>query len=157
MILSSGLTGLYFGKYSNSVVFATSYNQTTVSQRICGSLESGLIKTFPLHQHIIKILMFVAQLYDAYAPRDFYMDLLLNSIVKCSLFQFQLYDTALRFILTCSYMVCDQICNVCIKINGSPYQEGWIIKVEMNNPDELKSLMDPDKYSSFCDEEDAKH
>ncbi|KAK4347499.1 hypothetical protein RND71_033838 [Anisodus tanguticus] len=42
-------------------------------------------------------------------------------------------------------------------INGSPYQEGWIIKVEMNNPDEVKSLMDPDQYTKFCDEEDAKH
>ncbi|KAJ8567781.1 hypothetical protein K7X08_019989 [Anisodus acutangulus] len=42
-------------------------------------------------------------------------------------------------------------------INGSPYQEGWIIKVEMDNPDEVKSLMDPDQYTKFCDEEDAKH
>ncbi|XP_016565357.1 glycine cleavage system H protein isoform X3 [Capsicum annuum] len=43
------------------------------------------------------------------------------------------------------------------EINGSPFQEGWIIKVEMNKPDEVKSLMDPDQYTKFCDEEDVKH
>ncbi|XP_055806063.1 glycine cleavage system H protein 2, mitochondrial [Solanum dulcamara] len=50
------------------------------------------------------------------------------------------------------------------KLNGEPglinancYEDGWIIKVEMNNPDEVKSLMDPDQYTKFCDEEDAKH
>ncbi|XP_075090319.1 glycine cleavage system H protein 2, mitochondrial [Nicotiana tabacum] len=42
-------------------------------------------------------------------------------------------------------------------VNESPYQDGWIIKVEMNNNDELKSLMDHDQYSKFCEEEDAKH
>ncbi|XP_052200802.1 glycine cleavage system H protein 2, mitochondrial [Diospyros lotus] len=42
-------------------------------------------------------------------------------------------------------------------VNASPYENGWIIKVEMNNTDELKSLMDSDQYSKFCEEEDAKH
>lgn len=42
-------------------------------------------------------------------------------------------------------------------INGSPYEKGWIVKVEMKNADELKSLMDPEQYSKLCDEEDAKH
>ncbi|KAG9158182.1 hypothetical protein Leryth_000335, partial [Lithospermum erythrorhizon] len=42
-------------------------------------------------------------------------------------------------------------------INGSPYKDGWIMKVEMNNADEAKSLMDADKYSKFCEEEDANH
>ncbi|XP_060175703.1 glycine cleavage system H protein 2, mitochondrial-like [Lycium barbarum] len=42
-------------------------------------------------------------------------------------------------------------------VNGSPYQDGWIIKVELTNPDEITSLMDPDQYSKFCEEEDAKH
>ncbi|XP_009761418.1 glycine cleavage system H protein 2, mitochondrial [Nicotiana tabacum] len=42
-------------------------------------------------------------------------------------------------------------------VNESPYQDGWIIKVEINNNDELKSLMDHDQYSKFCEEEDAKH
>ncbi|KAH0943033.1 hypothetical protein HID58_002670 [Brassica napus] len=32
-------------------------------------------------------------------------------------------------------------------VNTSPYEEGWIIK----------KLMDSDKYSKFCEEEDAKH
>ncbi|KAK3024764.1 hypothetical protein RJ639_043037 [Escallonia herrerae] len=42
-------------------------------------------------------------------------------------------------------------------VNGSPYENGWIIKVELSNADELKLLMDADKYSKFCEEEDAKH
>ncbi|KAK4420988.1 Glycine cleavage system H protein 2, mitochondrial [Sesamum alatum] len=42
-------------------------------------------------------------------------------------------------------------------VNSSPYESGWIIKVEINNADELKSLMEPDQYSKFCEEEDAKH
>ncbi|KAK1368118.1 Glycine cleavage system H protein [Heracleum sosnowskyi] len=42
-------------------------------------------------------------------------------------------------------------------VNGSPYEKGWIMKVELSNNDELKSLMDSDSYSKFCDEEDAKH
>ncbi|XP_042477577.1 glycine cleavage system H protein 2, mitochondrial [Macadamia integrifolia] len=42
-------------------------------------------------------------------------------------------------------------------VNASPYENGWIIKVEMSNPGELDSLMDSDKYSKFCEEEDAAH
>ncbi|XP_072961934.1 glycine cleavage system H protein 2, mitochondrial [Typha angustifolia] len=42
-------------------------------------------------------------------------------------------------------------------INGSPYEEGWIIKVKMSDAVELNSLMDSDKYAKFCEEEDAKH
>ncbi|KAK6933714.1 Glycine cleavage system H-protein/Simiate [Dillenia turbinata] len=42
-------------------------------------------------------------------------------------------------------------------VNGSPYENGWIIKVEMSNKGELNSLMDSDQYSKFCEEEDAKH
>ncbi|XAR56184.1 hypothetical protein NMG60_11036561 [Bertholletia excelsa] len=42
-------------------------------------------------------------------------------------------------------------------VNASPYENGWIIKVEMENADELNSLMDSDQYSKFCEEEDAKH
>ncbi|CAN6483069.1 unnamed protein product [Victoria cruziana] len=41
-------------------------------------------------------------------------------------------------------------------VNASPYDDGWIIKVEMNNQDELKTLMDSDKYVKFC-KEDANH
>ncbi|KAL8101365.1 glycine cleavage system H protein 2, mitochondrial-like [Apium graveolens] len=42
-------------------------------------------------------------------------------------------------------------------VNSSPYEKGWIIKVQLSNNDEVKSLMDSDSYSKFCDEEDAKH
>ncbi|XP_021769235.1 glycine cleavage system H protein 2, mitochondrial-like [Chenopodium quinoa] len=42
-------------------------------------------------------------------------------------------------------------------VNSSPYEKGWIIKVELSNSDELNSLMDADKYSKFCEDEDAKH
>lgn len=42
-------------------------------------------------------------------------------------------------------------------VNASPYENGWIIKVEIGNSEEVKSLMDSDQYSKFCEEEDAKH
>ncbi|CAA7061922.1 unnamed protein product [Microthlaspi erraticum] len=42
-------------------------------------------------------------------------------------------------------------------VNSSPYEEGWIIKVELTDAGEVEKLMDSDKYSKFCQEEDAKH
>ncbi|CAA2964739.1 Hypothetical predicted protein [Olea europaea subsp. europaea] len=42
-------------------------------------------------------------------------------------------------------------------VNASPYENGWIIKVEVDNSGELNSLMDSDQYAKFCEEEDAKH
>ncbi|GMI70663.1 hypothetical protein like AT2G35120 [Hibiscus trionum] len=42
-------------------------------------------------------------------------------------------------------------------VNSSPYEDGWIIKVEMNDAGELKNLMDSEKYSKFCEEDDSKH
>ncbi|KAM7259567.1 hypothetical protein ACFE04_015308 [Oxalis oulophora] len=42
-------------------------------------------------------------------------------------------------------------------VNSSPYEKGWIMKVELNNNGELNNLMDADKYSKFCEEEDSKH
>ncbi|XVE48487.1 hypothetical protein DITRI_Ditri01bG0005700 [Diplodiscus trichospermus] len=42
-------------------------------------------------------------------------------------------------------------------VNSSPYENGWIIKVEMNDAGELKNLMDSEQYSKFCEEEDSKH
>ncbi|XP_059438555.1 glycine cleavage system H protein 2, mitochondrial [Corylus avellana] len=42
-------------------------------------------------------------------------------------------------------------------VNASPYEKGWIIKVEVSDNGELKKLMDADQYSKFCEEEDAKH
>ncbi|KAJ1278066.1 hypothetical protein BS78_04G051700 [Paspalum vaginatum] len=41
-------------------------------------------------------------------------------------------------------------------VNGSPYEKGWIIKVKLSNSGELNSLMDDEKYATFCEEE-GKH
>ncbi|RDX85290.1 Glycine cleavage system H protein 2, mitochondrial [Mucuna pruriens] len=42
-------------------------------------------------------------------------------------------------------------------VNSSPYNDGWIIKVELSDSGELNNLMDSEKYSKFCEEEDSKH
>ncbi|XP_057976706.1 glycine cleavage system H protein 3, mitochondrial isoform X2 [Malania oleifera] len=42
-------------------------------------------------------------------------------------------------------------------INSSPYEEGWMIKVKPSSPSELESLMGPQEYTKFCEEEDAAH
>jgi glycine cleavage system H protein len=31
-------------------------------------------------------------------------------------------------------------------INSSPYDDGWLIKIKLSNPDELSGLMDADSY-----------
>ena len=33
-------------------------------------------------------------------------------------------------------------------INDSPYDDGWLIRVKMSNPDELEELMDADTYDA---------
>ena len=33
-------------------------------------------------------------------------------------------------------------------INDSPYDDGWLIKVKLSNPDELEDLMDADSYDA---------
>lgn len=38
-------------------------------------------------------------------------------------------------------------------INRSPYQDGWMIVVEMSAPDELDSLLDSSAYEKFVAEE----
>ncbi len=35
------------------------------------------------------------------------------------------------------------------KINSDPYGEGWIIKIELSDPSELDSLLDPDAYKEL--------
>ena len=35
------------------------------------------------------------------------------------------------------------------KVNDSPYDEGWIIKVEITNPAELDELLDSKTYSEI--------
>ncbi|MCO5278844.1 MAG: glycine cleavage system protein GcvH [Saprospiraceae bacterium] len=34
-------------------------------------------------------------------------------------------------------------------INSSPYDEGWLVKIEISDPSELDSLMDSDGYADF--------
>lgn len=42
-------------------------------------------------------------------------------------------------------------------INSSPYEKGWIMKVEVSDAGEVNNLMDSDQYSKFCEEEDGGH
>ncbi|XP_078167003.1 single hybrid motif superfamily protein [Carex rostrata] len=51
----------------------------------------------------------------------------------------------------------DQLSSAPGLVNASPYEKGWIIKVKLSDEGELSSLMDSDKYTKFCEEEDAKH
>lgn len=44
-----------------------------------------------------------------------------------------------------------------MKVNSSPYEDGWMIKVKPSDPSELGSLMGPKEYTKFCEEEDAAH
>lgn len=34
-------------------------------------------------------------------------------------------------------------------VNSDPYGEGWIVKIEISNPDELKSLLDANAYKEL--------
>jgi glycine cleavage system H protein len=34
-------------------------------------------------------------------------------------------------------------------INKEPYDSGWIAKIEMNNLEEIKDLMDSEKYREY--------
>ncbi|MBU0687053.1 MAG: glycine cleavage system protein GcvH [Candidatus Margulisbacteria bacterium] len=35
------------------------------------------------------------------------------------------------------------------KVNSSPYEEGWMIKIEMDNPAELDKLLDEKQYTDL--------
>ena len=37
-------------------------------------------------------------------------------------------------------------------INEQPYEAGWLIEVELSNPEELNSLMNEDDYQAFISE-----
>jgi glycine cleavage system H protein len=37
-------------------------------------------------------------------------------------------------------------------VNEDPYDGGWMIQIEVTNPDELKKLMDPASYETFLKE-----
>jgi glycine cleavage system H protein len=38
-------------------------------------------------------------------------------------------------------------------LNTSPYEDGWMIKVKLTNPDELEDLMDADSYLRFIEQD----
>ncbi len=37
-------------------------------------------------------------------------------------------------------------------LNSDPYAAGWLVKVQLENPDELDELMDSAAYSAYCEE-----
>ncbi len=39
------------------------------------------------------------------------------------------------------------------KINDSPYEEGWIIRIRLGDPSELEALMSSQEYSKYVEEE----
>ncbi len=40
-------------------------------------------------------------------------------------------------------------------VNQDPYGEGWMIRLEPSDPDELEDLMGPDEYETFVQEEEG--
>jgi len=38
-------------------------------------------------------------------------------------------------------------------INGDPYGDAWMLKVEMNSPTEIKDLLTADEYKKYVEEE----
>jgi glycine cleavage system H protein len=38
-------------------------------------------------------------------------------------------------------------------INTSPYEDGWMIKIKVADPAEIKDLLDADAYQEFVNEE----
>ncbi len=38
-------------------------------------------------------------------------------------------------------------------LNTSPYEDGWMLKVKLSDPDELDELMDADAYQELVEEE----
>jgi glycine cleavage system H protein len=37
-------------------------------------------------------------------------------------------------------------------INKDPYGEGWILKVEIADPSQIKTLLSPEDYQKYCEE-----
>lgn len=42
-------------------------------------------------------------------------------------------------------------------VNGSPYEGGWMVKVRMDEPADVDSLLDADQYTAVCEKEDSSH
>jgi len=40
------------------------------------------------------------------------------------------------------------------KVNASPYDEAWLIKIDIADASELDALMDADAYKAFCEDRD---
>ena len=40
-------------------------------------------------------------------------------------------------------------------MNSDPYGEGWIVKIKMDNPEELKNIMDDKEYTSYSETREA--
>jgi len=40
-------------------------------------------------------------------------------------------------------------------VNSSPYEDGWIVKIKMNAPEELDSLMSEEDYDKFVREQEG--
>lgn len=38
------------------------------------------------------------------------------------------------------------------KVNEEPYEGGWMVEIELSNPEELKELLDEDAYKAFIEE-----
>ncbi len=41
------------------------------------------------------------------------------------------------------------------RVNTSPYEDGWIVRLRMTDPSELGELLDSAGYVSFCDDLDG--
>jgi len=39
-------------------------------------------------------------------------------------------------------------------VNQDPYEEGWMVEIEMSKPEELDGLMDAEQYAAFIAEQD---
>tara|TARA_Y100001936_G_scaffold34104_1_gene32166 strand:+ start:258 stop:647 length:390 start_codon:yes stop_codon:yes gene_type:complete len=39
------------------------------------------------------------------------------------------------------------------QVNDEPYGKGWVIKIELSDMNELKSLMSPEEYTEQCNKE----
>lgn len=44
----------------------------------------------------------------------------------------------------------EQLADAPEKVNRDPYGDGWIVKVRLSAPEELKSLLDADSYASIA-------
>ena len=39
-------------------------------------------------------------------------------------------------------------------VNSDPYEQGWLVKIKIEKPEELKELMNREDYNSFLEEEE---